>query len=133
VSGPWCAPLRARSRTGFHERGSDRAWAGREFARADQSPRWHQARRRERNGIVAADWCASRHNYEGAFIKIKKESAMTDDKANRGPQDRSRVNLSEDYEVRYWTKELGVTKDELARLVHQHGNSVEKLRQELGR
>ena len=58
---------------------------------------------------------------------------MADDKADRGPQDRSRVNLSEDYEVRYWTKELGVTKDELARLVHQHGNSVEKLRQELGR
>jgi Protein of unknown function (DUF3606) len=64
---------------------------------------------------------------------IWKESAMADDKINRGPQDRSRVNLSEDYEVRYWTKEFGVTKDELARLVQQHGNSVEKLRQELRR
>nr|WP_291642327.1 DUF3606 domain-containing protein [Bosea sp. (in: a-proteobacteria)] len=27
---------------------------------------------------------------------------MADDKTNRGPQDRARVNLSEDYEVRYW-------------------------------
>ena len=58
---------------------------------------------------------------------------MADDKTNRGPQDRSRVSLSEDYEVRYWTKELGVSKDELARLVQQHGNSVEKLRQALGK
>jgi Protein of unknown function (DUF3606) len=64
---------------------------------------------------------------------IWKESAMADDKTNRGPQDRSRVSLSEDYEVRYWTKELGVSKDELARLVQQHGNSVEKLRQALGK
>ena len=56
---------------------------------------------------------------------------MADDKTNRGPRDRDRVNLSEDYEVRYWTKELGVSKDELTRLVQQHGNSVEKLRQEL--
>jgi len=35
--------------------------------------------------------------------------------------------------VRYWTKELGVSKDELARLVQQHGNSAEKVRQELGK
>jgi len=58
---------------------------------------------------------------------------MADDTTNRGPQDRSRINLSEDYEVRYWTKELGVSKDELARLVQQHGNSAEKVRQELGK
>jgi hypothetical protein len=56
---------------------------------------------------------------------------MADDKTNRGAPDRSRINLSEDYEVRYWTQELGVSKDELTRLVHQHGNSAEKIRQEL--
>ncbi len=56
---------------------------------------------------------------------------MADDKTNRGAQDRSRISLSEDYEVRYWTEELGVSKDELARLVHQHGNSAEKIRQAL--
>jgi hypothetical protein len=32
---------------------------------------------------------------------------MADDKRNRGPQDRSRINLSKDYEVRYWTDKLG--------------------------
>lgn len=29
---------------------------------------------------------------------------MADDKTNRGPQDRTRINLAEIYEVRYWTK-----------------------------
>jgi hypothetical protein len=56
---------------------------------------------------------------------------MSDDKTQRGPRDRSRINLSEDYEVRYWTKELGVTEDRLRELVRQHGNSVEKIREAL--
>ena len=38
---------------------------------------------------------------------------MADDLENRGAQDRSRVNVHEDYEVRYWTKKKGVTKEEL--------------------
>ncbi|SEM20748.1 Protein of unknown function [Bosea lupini] len=29
--------------------------------------------------------------------------------------------MSEDYEVRYWTKQFGVTKDELARAVTKAG------------
>jgi hypothetical protein len=58
---------------------------------------------------------------------------MSDDKTDRGGQDRARINLSEDYEVRYWTKELGVSEDELIRLVHRHGSSVDKIRQALGK
>lgn len=58
---------------------------------------------------------------------------MPDDKTNREPQDCSRINVFEDYEVRYWTRELRVTREELIRLVEQHGISVEKIRQELGR
>jgi hypothetical protein len=49
---------------------------------------------------------------------------MADDKSNRGQQDRSRINLSEDYEVRYWTQKLGVTKEELERAVQAVGNSA---------
>lgn len=41
------------------------------------------------------------------------------------------ANLSEDYEVRYWTKELGVTEDRLRELVRQHGNSINKIREAL--
>ena len=51
---------------------------------------------------------------------------MADNKQNRGEPDRSRVNLDEDYEVSYWTKELGVTADELRRLVKKHNGSVAK-------
>ena len=58
---------------------------------------------------------------------------MADDKTNRGPQDRSRISTSEDYEVRYWTKELGVSAEELKRLVGQHGSSAEAVRRALGK
>ena len=40
---------------------------------------------------------------------------MADDKTNRGPQDRSRINMHEDYEVRYWTEALGVSPPRLTR------------------
>ena len=56
---------------------------------------------------------------------------MSDDKSNRGPIDRSRISLNEDYEVRYWSEALGVSKDELQALVRKHGNSVEKVREAL--
>jgi hypothetical protein len=56
---------------------------------------------------------------------------MSDDKSNRGAQDRSRISLNEDYEVRYWTEALGVTRERLEELVRQHGNSAEKIREAL--
>lgn len=43
-----------------------------------------------------------------------EDMSMADDLSNRGPQDRSRINLSEDWEVQYWTKKLGVTKQQLS-------------------
>jgi hypothetical protein len=36
---------------------------------------------------------------------------MADDLKDRGARDPSRVNLHEDYEVRYWIEKSGVTKD----------------------
>ena len=35
---------------------------------------------------------------------------MADNLKERAPQDASRISLSEDWEVRYWTKALGVSK-----------------------
>ncbi len=58
---------------------------------------------------------------------------MSDDKTKRGGQDRSRINLSEDYEVRYWTEALGVSRERLEELVRKHGNSAEKIREALGK
>ena len=48
---------------------------------------------------------------------------MADDKTNRGAQDRSRINLSEDYEVRYWTDKFGVSKSQLEDAVREVGAS----------
>ena len=53
---------------------------------------------------------------------------MNDDKRNRGEPDGSRINLNEDYEVRYWTEQLGVTKEELAVAVKKVGNSADAVR-----
>lgn len=56
---------------------------------------------------------------------------MADDKQNRGAQDRSRINMNEDYEVAYWTKELGVTREQLAEAVRKVGVGVGAVREEL--
>ena len=38
---------------------------------------------------------------------------MSDDTSNRGPQDASRVNVHEEWEVRYWTKKFDCSKQQL--------------------
>jgi hypothetical protein len=53
---------------------------------------------------------------------------MADDPKNRGPRDRARINVGEDYEVRYWTEELGCTSTELRAAVAAVGPMVEKVR-----
>ncbi|MDR6828971.1 hypothetical protein J2X48_002887 [Bosea sp. BE271] len=58
---------------------------------------------------------------------------MADDKTNRGPQDRSRINLSEDYEVRYWTDRFGVSKAQLEAAVREVGASSDAVETELRR
>lgn len=58
---------------------------------------------------------------------------MADDKNNRGPQDRSRINFSEDYEVRYWTDKLGVSKAQLEEAVREVGSSADAVEAELRR
>ena len=49
---------------------------------------------------------------------------MADDLKNRGAQDRGRVNVNEDHEVRYWTEKWGVTKEQLVDAVKKAGVSV---------
>ena len=56
---------------------------------------------------------------------------MSDDLKNRGPQDRSRISLSEQWEVDYWTKALGVSRERLEQLVREHGNSADAVKKAL--
>ncbi|MGB9991575.1 DUF3606 domain-containing protein [Pseudoduganella rhizocola] len=58
---------------------------------------------------------------------------MSDNLQNRGPQDRSRINVNEEWEVAYWTKELGLSKAELEAAVKAAGPSVSAVRQHLGK
>jgi len=56
---------------------------------------------------------------------------MSDNLQDRGPQDRSRINVNEEWELRYWTKVLGVTEDRLRKAVAKVGVSAEAVRAEL--
>src|SRR4051812_7146267 len=74
-----------------------------------------------------------RNSHEACDVLIGRRTKMADDKTKLGQADRSRINMSEDYEVRYWTKHLGVTQDELKRAVDKVGNSAPAVRRELGK
>ena len=54
-----------------------------------------------------------------------------DDPSKRGRRDAARVNVSDDYEIRYWTMTLRVTKVRLIEAVTRVGTSVIAVRQEL--
>ena len=51
----------------------------------------------------------------------------------RAPQERSRVNLDEPYEVQFWMIDFGCTEQQLRDAVQEHGDTVEKLRAVLKR
>ncbi|MDQ8051053.1 DUF3606 domain-containing protein [Luteibacter sp.] len=56
---------------------------------------------------------------------------MSDNTSNRGEPDRSRINLNQDHELRYWMGALDVTEDELRAAVRAVGSSVNDVREYL--
>lgn len=56
---------------------------------------------------------------------------MSDDLKDRGPQDRSQINVNETWELDYWSDKLGVSKDRLKAAVQAVGTSVDKVKKEL--
>jgi len=58
---------------------------------------------------------------------------MSDDKTNRGPRDADRVNVNEDYEVRYWTQKWGVTEAQLKDAVRRAGVMARDVAKALGK
>jgi hypothetical protein len=56
---------------------------------------------------------------------------MSDDLSNRGQQDRIRINVHEEHEVRYWTQEFKVSREELEEAVKAIGVMVENVRKYL--
>lgn len=49
---------------------------------------------------------------------------MSDDKTKKRPQDASKINIHEPYEVGYWTNKFGCSKPALTAAVHAVGTSA---------
>ncbi len=58
---------------------------------------------------------------------------MADDLGNRGAQDRSRINVNEAHEVRYWTQRFEVSEEALRKAVADVGVSVDAVATHLGK
>lgn len=58
---------------------------------------------------------------------------MSDDKSKTGAPDRDRINVNEDYELRDWSKKLGVSPAQLKKAVEKVGTSADAVRKHLGK
>lgn len=58
---------------------------------------------------------------------------MADNLNDRGPQDRTRINVNQPHELRYWSQKLGVTEEELRNAVQQAGPMADKVERHLGK
>jgi hypothetical protein len=56
---------------------------------------------------------------------------MSDDKTQTGGQDRLRISLSDDYEVRDWSKKYGVSEERLRAAVEKVGSMAADVEREL--
>lgn len=58
---------------------------------------------------------------------------MSDDRTKRGGQDRSRINVHEDYELRDWAQKFGVKPNAVKEAVDAVGDRAEKVEEHLRR
>lgn len=58
---------------------------------------------------------------------------MADDLKKRGPQDASRINVHEEWEVRYWCQHLGCTREQLLAAVKAVGPVATNVRRHLAK
>jgi hypothetical protein len=56
---------------------------------------------------------------------------MADNKGNAGGQDRARINVGQDYEVRDWAKKFGVTPEQLRAAVTAVGTYAQDVERHL--
>ncbi len=57
---------------------------------------------------------------------------MSDDKSKSQGQDRQRINVNQDYELRDWAKSLNTTPEKLKEAVQAVGDRSDKVREWLG-
>jgi hypothetical protein len=56
---------------------------------------------------------------------------MSDDKSNAQGQDRQRINVNQDYELRDWAKSLNTTPERIKEAVQAVGDRADKVREYL--
>ena len=56
---------------------------------------------------------------------------MSDDKSQSQGQDRQRINVNQDYELRDWSRKFGVTPEQLKRAVAKVGDRADEVEREL--
>jgi hypothetical protein len=57
---------------------------------------------------------------------------MSDNLKGSGGQDRSRIDVSQEWELRYWTDKFGITPEDLKQAVRQVGDRVEDVERKIG-
>ena len=56
---------------------------------------------------------------------------MSSNRNDSGPSDRTSINMNEPFEVRYWSKELGVSQSQLKAVVVKVGPTTDAVHNEL--
>ncbi|PIL39311.1 DUF3606 domain-containing protein [Massilia psychrophila] len=64
------------------------------------------------------------------FNESEREN-MSDNPLEPGPRDYDRINVLVESEIAYWSKELGVPRERLARAIEQVGEKVTDVRKHL--
>ena len=101
--------------------------------RGDDSPSFQALLRisSPRSAIDAA--CVSELKLRPVSVKLQlEEDSKMDDLKNKGAQDRARINVNEEHELRYWTDTLGISEQRLRELVKEVGPSADAVRAQLG-
>jgi endo-alpha-1,4-polygalactosaminidase (GH114 family) len=62
-----------------------------------------------------------------------KEQNMADHRTITGQADRMRINMNEDYEVRYWMQKWSVSREQHASAVREAGVMVKDVAKRLGK
>ncbi len=58
---------------------------------------------------------------------------MSDDKSKSGGQDRERINVHQDYELRDWAKSMNTTPERIKEAVQAVDDRAEKVREYIGK
>ena len=67
------------------------------------------------------------------FTIIDQKNYIMSDDLTKKPEDATKVNVNESWELDYWSKELGVTKERLKEAVKAVGTSAAAVKRYLGK